>query len=64
MRQGDPSFMFQDGLTLVPRAMLEITSDCPTQIRNHIVWAFDKGYLKCMANVYTVEHLRDVLAGD
>jgi hypothetical protein len=62
IRQGDPSFMIKDGVALHPRAMLQITPDCPTNIKNHITWAYNNGYLKCAANVYDVDHLRDILA--
>ena len=64
IRQSDPSFMLQDGFVLVPRAMLHITPECPTNIRNQINWAIQNGYIKCVSNVYSTEHLRDVLAED
>ncbi len=64
IRQGDPSFMLRDGFALVPRAMLHITPECPIRVREHINWAVQNGYLKCVSNVYSTEHLRDVLAED
>ena len=62
IRQGDSDFTLQDGFVTYPRAMLHIAPECPTDIQNYITWAYDNGYLKCVANVYSVEHLRDVLA--
>ncbi len=64
IRQGDPSFMLQDGFALVPRAMIHVLPECPQNVKEMINWAVSSGYLKCVASVYSTEHLRDVLAED
>jgi hypothetical protein len=51
VRQGDPEFMLDDGFIQYPRAMLHILPECPNSIRDNINWAFQNGYLKCVANV-------------
>lgn len=53
--------MLKDGMVTYPRAMLELLPNCPLQIANDIAWAVENGYIKCVANVYSTEHLRDVL---
>lgn len=64
IQPGESDFTLKDGFVTYPRAMLHITPDCPVNIRNYITWAYDEGYLKCVANVYSTEHLRDILAED
>jgi hypothetical protein len=61
IRQGESDFMLKDGMVTYPRAMLELLPNCPLQIANDIAWAVENGYIKCVANVYSTEHLRDVL---
>jgi len=51
IRQGDPGWMLDDGFIQYPRAMLHILPECPNAIRDNINWAFQNGYLKCVANV-------------
>ena len=64
IRQGDSGFTLKDGIITHPRAMLHIDPNCPFQMRNAIESAYQLGLLKCVANVYNTEYLRDVLSED
>ena len=63
IRPGDSLFTFSpNGVTLVPRASLEISSNCPSDFRHIIQQAHQNGWLKAVANMrdpeYTMELLR------
>ena len=51
VRQGEDSFTLTDGFITYPRAMLHITPECPTYIRDHINVALAQGWVKCIAHV-------------
>ncbi len=51
IRQGDPDFTITDGLATYPRAMLHVLPDCPIRVREYVQWAYDNGYIKCVAHV-------------
>jgi hypothetical protein len=64
LKPGDKNFTFSpNGVTLVPRASLEITSDCPSEYRDIITQAYKNGWLKPVANIrnpeFTMELLRE-----
>lgn len=61
IRQGDPKFMLQDGFALYPRAMVHVTPDCPSNVREMINWAISEGYVKAVAHVYGKELTMDAL---
>lgn len=63
IRPGDSDFTITDGFVTYPRAMLHVIPDCPLRVRETVEWAIANGYIKCVANVYNTEHLRDKLAG-
>jgi hypothetical protein len=49
---GHKDFTFSpDGITLVPRASLEILTQCPDSVRDQIQWAMAKGWLQPVANL-------------
>jgi hypothetical protein len=63
LKPGDKNFTFSpNGVTLVPRASLEISPDCPSEYRHIIMQAYQYGWLKPVANMrnpeYTMELLR------
>lgn len=63
IRPGDSLFTFSpNGVTLVPRASLEISSNCPSDYKHIIQQAHQNGWLKAVANMrdpeYTMELLR------
>lgn len=51
IRQEDPNFMIQDGLTITPRAGFEISNTCPRQYKSMIMEAVKNGWLQPVANV-------------
>lgn len=51
IRQGDPDFMISNGIVNYPRAMLHILPECPRNVRETLQWAYDNGYIKCVAHV-------------
>ena len=45
----DADFRFNDGITVVSRAGIEIAKDCPSNIVQHIEWAVAMGYVRPIA---------------
>lgn len=61
-KQGDSEFMFSaDGITLTPRASIEITSDCPSEYKYIIINAYNNGWIKLVANAPKEEHFIEEL---
>ncbi len=62
IKSTDINFMFcPDGMTLVPRASLEISLQCPDHYKSIIADAFDKGWLKPIAHIPVHEHFMEEL---
>jgi hypothetical protein len=51
IRQEDPNFMIQDGLTITPRAGFEISNTCPRQYKLMIMEAVKNGWIQPVANL-------------
>jgi hypothetical protein len=51
IRQEDPNFRIQDGVTITPRAGFEISNDCPRQYKLIIVECINNGWLQPVAHV-------------
>jgi hypothetical protein len=51
IRQEDPNFTIQDGLTITPRAGFEISNTCPRQYKLMIMEAIKNGWLQPIANL-------------
>ena len=51
IRQEDPNFTIQDGLTITPRAGFEISNTCPRQYKLMIIEAIKNGWLQPIANL-------------
>ena len=51
IRQEDPNFIIQDGLTITPRAGFEISNTCPRQYKLIIAECINKGWLQPIANL-------------
>jgi hypothetical protein len=51
IRQEDPNFIIQDGITITPRAGFEISNDCPRQYKLMIMEAIKNGWLQPIASV-------------
>lgn len=64
LKAGDKNFTFSpNGVTIVPRASLEISPNCPKDYAHIIQQAYQYGWLKPVANMrdpeYTMELLRE-----
>jgi hypothetical protein len=51
IRQEDPNFTIQDGITIALRAGFEISNDCPRQYKLMIMEAIKNGWLQPVARV-------------
>lgn len=51
IRENDPKFKIKDGDVVVPRAAMEISDNCPNGDRFLILQAYNRGYIKLVANV-------------
>ena len=51
IRQEDPNFTIQDGLTITPRAGFEISNNCPRQYKLMIMESIKNGWLQPVANL-------------
>ena len=61
--QGDPEFRFSsDGITLVPRAAIQIDNRCPGHWKTIIAEAYEKGWLTVIAHQPVQEHFMEELA--
>lgn len=60
--RGQDNFMFSpDGISLVPRAHVEILEQCPMHIRDQINYALSKGWLQPVANLRDTEYTMELL---
>jgi len=58
----DPDFVFvTDGVVLVPRASIKVSTDCPDYYRTIIADAFNKGWLQPIANMRGTEYTMELL---
>ena len=61
IQQGDPNFDVQDGFALFPRAMIQITPECPLDYRLAITRAMNNGWIKTVAHVTDQELVWETL---
>ena len=61
IRPGDEHFTMNDGIKLVPRAMIEISQECPEVYKSAIIEAYQEGWLTPVACVKTKELFWEVL---
>ncbi len=61
IRQGDPTFMINDGMVVYPRAMIHVVPECPRNVRETLNWAISMGYIKSVAHVYGKELTMDAM---
>ena len=58
----DADFVFSpDGITVVPRASLEISHSCPREYRMIIAECVDRGWLKPVAHMRDTEYTMELL---
>jgi len=63
IRQGDHDFYMTDGIKVVPRAYIEVSDVCPTNIKLAIHRAMADGYLKTVACMQDKEYVWEKLGG-
>ena len=61
IRQEDPNFTIQDGVTIAPRAGFEISNDCPRQYKLMIMEAIKNGWLQPVAYMKESEYVWEKL---
>lgn len=61
IRQGDPLFTINDGLTITNRAGFEISCGCPYNYRDIIQECIQRGWLKPVAYMTAEEQLMETL---
>lgn len=60
--RGEDDFLFSpDGISLVPRAEIVISEQCPTHIRDMVDLAFRKGWVAPIANMRETEYTLELL---
>ena len=62
LRPKDSDFSFSpDGITLVPRAGIEISINCPDNYFQVLQTCIDKGWIKPVAHIRDVEYTMELL---
>jgi hypothetical protein len=62
LKPKDPDFSFSpDGITLVPRAGIEISIKCPDNYFHVLQTCIDKGWIKPVAHIRDVEYTMELL---
>ena len=62
LRPKDPDFSFSpDGITLVPRAGIEISTDCPDNYCQVLQTCINHGWLLPVAHIRDVEYTMELL---
>jgi hypothetical protein len=51
LQRGDRGFQITDGILLADRASLEITQDCPENMRDILALAYQHGWIKPVAHI-------------
>jgi hypothetical protein len=60
--RGQDNFMFcPDGISLVPRAHIEILEQCPASVRDQVSYALAKGWIQPVANMRDTEYTMELL---
>jgi hypothetical protein len=57
IKPGDDNFYIRDGITITPRAGLEISKSCPSEYISILKQALNAGWVKPVANVTDYELL-------
>jgi hypothetical protein len=51
IKHDEEDFHFVDGLVIVPRAMIQLTKDCPDHYKKIIEMCYNNGWLEVVANM-------------
>lgn len=63
IKRGEPGFMMNDGLRLVPRASINISPFCPEYTKQLLQQAFADGHLEMIAYVKEKDFMWETLGG-
>lgn len=63
IKQGDSDFFISDGIRVVPRAYIEVSDICPSNMKLMIHRAMAEGYLKTVACVKDKVYMWEKLGG-
>ena len=63
IRQGDADFHMDNGISLFPRAAIEISNKCPSQHKLMITEAVKNGWLQPVAYIRDSEYVWEKLGG-
>jgi hypothetical protein len=62
LRPGHEDFSFSpDGISIVPRASIEISEKCPVEYRQILMQCMDFGWIKVVANMRETEYTMELL---
>jgi hypothetical protein len=61
IRQDDPDFIIDNGISIAPRAGIEISNDCPRQYKLMIIEAKKNGWLQSVAYMKESEYMWEKL---
>ena len=64
LKPGDPDFAVNDGMVMYRRACLEISDDCPKDVKNQIIQYYARGWLSAVAYVHESELMFDQIKGN
>ena len=64
VKPGDKHFRIADGIMMTDRAYIEITNKCPSNIASLILDAYNRGWIKPVANMTEREMMFLGLAGE
>jgi len=57
LKPKDPGFSVQDGITMIPRAGIELSDQCPKAVSDMLIHALDRGWVQPVAHVHQHDHL-------
>lgn len=62
IRSDESGFYISDGYTVAGRAGLEVSTDCPSDYKRMIHYAYEQGWITLVANMYDHEYMWDELS--
>jgi len=62
LRPGDPNFTFSNGISVTPRASIDIAQNTPPHIADQILYYYKLGYIKPIAQMTEQELMMSSLS--
>lgn len=62
LKKGDPNFYMSDGISLTPRASIDISKNCPPHIAEQIAYFYERGYIQAVAKMTEQELMMSSLS--